>query len=285
LTRKPVRPIAYLARMSWICVLSRNARRFCITAIVFAAAMVLFPGCVTLYKPNTVYSPLLKERGELNVGAALGLSGGGLYNAQAAYAVTENVALMATGMYHRKQYGNDSLRDKLDIVHGEAGIGYFTTFGENKHGLFQCYGGSGYGISRDRVVPASINSPTLSADYVNIFLQPGIAYSSENFDVALDVRSNYVTLFNTHAFNYNQFDWWDSGFIIQNDTTLQFFNLEPTLTIKAGGRLKGMLQLGATVPTWHRDVYFAVNNASIFGYPLIKLSFGITYTFAFKRPE
>lgn len=62
----------------------------------------LFSGCVTLYKPNTINSPLLKEAGELNVGGALGISGSGLLNLQASYAPINRIGIMINGMYHTR---------------------------------------------------------------------------------------------------------------------------------------------------------------------------------------
>lgn len=258
-------------------------------AIKMAVTIILLilTGCVTLYKPNAIQSPMLKEKGELNATAALGLSGSGLYNLQAAYAKSEHLGIMANVMYHnRHTTSTDSsvnTVEKLNMLSGEAGAGYFTTFGVEKNGLFQCYGGAGYGFSTDRIYNANNPNPEVSAQHYNIFIQPGVAFTSRYFDAAFDMRANYVCLFNIHSYLYDKFEWWNTDFKFYNDTTVYFMNLEPALTLRAGGeKWKGVFQLGVTIPTINSDTYFSVNTSSMLGTPLIKLSVGVSYTLGRK---
>lgn len=246
----------------------------------------LFSGCVTLYKPNTINSPLLKEAGELNVGGALGISGSGLLNLQASYAPINRIGIMINGMYHTRRTStlnvSDSGIEKLNILAGEIGAGYFKTFGNNKHGLFQCYSGGGFGSANDRI--DRFYRPEVSAKYANVFLQPGIGYTGENFDISFDLRGNYVQLYHIYASFYSEFKFWNTDFRYHSDTSLNFVNLEPTVTIRAGGKsLKGVLQLGATIPTINSEAYYSVNTASQLILPLFKFSFGVVY--AFRKQE
>jgi hypothetical protein len=255
--------------------------------IVFSGMLLILTGCVTLYKPNAIHSPMLKEKGELNTSASLGLSGCGLYNLQAAYAKSEHVGIMADVMYHNRHTSSTDSSvttvEKLNMFSGEAGAGYFTTFGIGKNGLFQCYGGGGYGFTTDRIYNANQPKPELSAQYYNIFIQPGVAFTSKYFDAAFDLRANYVCLFNIHAYLYNKFEWWNTDFKFYNDTTVYFMNLEPAITLKAGGeKWKGIFQFGVTIPTINSDTYFSVNTSSMFGTPLIKFSVGVNYTIGKK---
>ncbi|MBK9637628.1 MAG: hypothetical protein IPO63_07360 [Bacteroidetes bacterium] len=249
--------------------------------ILFYGFIFLFTSCVTLYKPNVIHSPLLKEKGKFNSSASLGLSGCGLFNLQAAYAVSNHTGVLIDGMYHLKnQKSDDSSVEKLKMFFGEVGAGYFTTFGDKKNGLFQCYGGGGYGSTTDRIDNSMQNYPQVNAKYFNVFIQPGVALIDENFELAFDMRANYVNLFNINAYLYDQFEWWNTDFTFGSDTTLNFLNIEPTVTMKAGTKkLKGTLQLGLTIPTVNPNSYFAVNTASFFGFPLIKISFGANYAF------
>jgi hypothetical protein len=241
-------------------------------------------GCVTLYKSNAIHSPLLKEKGELNTSASLGLSGCGLYNLQTAYAISNHTGVMIDGMYHNRRFSSaDSSVEKLDMFFGEAGAGYFIPFANKKNVLFQCYGGGGYGISKDKIDNANQPNPEMNAKYFNIFVQPGLSFTSKYFEVAFDLRANYVRLFNIHAYLYEKFEWWNTDFKLYSDTTLDFVNLEPAITMKAGGgKLKGFLQLGVTIPTINSDSYFAVSTSSMLGAPLFKFSIGINYTFDLK---
>ena len=251
--------------------------------LVLIGFLLLTTGCVTLYKPNTVYSPLLKEKGELNTSASLGISGGGLYNLQAAYAITDHIGLIGDGMYHSRiaktNNSTDSGYEKLNIFFGEAGAGYFSKFGGEKNGLIQCYGGSGLGRTSDRIFNTSTPNPEVNAKYFNVFIQPGVAYTSKYVELAFDMRANYVQLYKIHSYLYSKFEFWNTDFHYYSDTTLNFVNLEPVITIKVGGdKLKGVVQFGATIPSIHPKSYFAVNNSALLLVPLLKFSIGISYT-------
>jgi hypothetical protein len=252
--------------------------------ILFLGMILSFSGCVTLYKPNSVYSPLLKAKGEANVSASVGMSGNGLVNVQAAYAVSNHAAIMVDGMYHNRESSDNSSVEKLNIFSGEVGAGYFTMLGANKNKLFQCYGGAGYGTSSDKIETTDQSNPEASARYFNVFVQPGVALiTRDNLELAVDLRANYVHMYNIQAYLYDQFDWWNTDFQYYSDTTLNFVNLEPTVTLKVGGKnLKGTFQLGAIVPTINSNAYYDVNTSSRLGFSLVKVSFGISYTFKKK---
>lgn len=248
--------------------------------ILFVTFLFL-TGCVTLYKPNPIHSPLLKKEGDLNTTASIGASGCGLYNFQVAYAPTNHLGIIMDGMYHYRSLNNaDSSVEKLNILFGEVGAGYFSTLGAEKNLLFQCYGGAGWGFTKDRMENTGQYNPEVTAKYNNVFFQPGVALVNPNIEMAFDIRINYVRVYDIHAYRYDQFEWWNTDYTFYSDTTLDFVNLEPSFTLKAGGeKLKGLFQLGVTVPAVNSNSYFLVNPYSLLGYPLIKLSFGISYTF------
>ncbi len=246
----------------------------CLWAIILTNS-----GCITLYKPNSLHSPLLKEKGELATEAAVGISGNGLYNFQTAYAVSNHVGVLANGMYHQRKTDNQSGGyEKLNIFFAEGGVGYFSKIAENEEGLFQCFGGGGYGTSSSRI-SGEASTPEVSAEFFNVFVQPGLAYIDEGYELAFDVRANYVRLFNIQAFLYDKFEWWNTDYIYTSGASLDFVNLEPAVTLKAGGeRLKGILQIGAVIPTVNAKDYFHVNTSSMLLAPLMKFSVGINYS-------
>jgi hypothetical protein len=249
-----------------------------IAQIVLLNTVLSFSGCVTLYKPNTVYSPLLKEKGEANASASVGLSGNGLFNVQAAYAVSNHAAILIDGMYHNRQKGDDkSSVEKLTIFSGEVGAGYFNTMGTNRNTLFQCYAGGGYGTSTDKIENSDQTYPEVSARYFNVFVQPGVALiTKDNLELAFDVRANYVHMYDINAFLYDQFDWWNTDFQYYADTTLNFVNMEPTVTIRIGGKnLKGTFQLGTILPAINSEAYYDVNTVSRLGISLVKIYLGL----------
>lgn len=251
-------------------------------AKIFSLGLVLIlTGCVTLYKPNVVHSPLLQEKGQFNTSAVLGLSGSGVANVQAAYAVSDHVGIMADGMYHGRRISDEeSVNEKLDMISGEAGVGYFRKFGSQNNLLFQFYTGGGYGTTSDVILYPDQPNPEANADFYNLFIQPGLAFTSKHFEIAFDLKANYVQLFNINAYLYDQFEWWNTDSKFRSDTTLNFMNLEPTITFKAGGeKLKLFLQTGLSLPTIHSDNFFSVNSESMLLIPLVKLSVGISYRF------
>ncbi len=252
--------------------------------ILLSGMLFILSDCVTLYKPNSINSPLLKEKGEFSTSASLGLSGSGLYNLQSAYAISDHTGIMLDAMYHNRHLNSaDSSVEKLNMLFGEAGTGYFTSFGNEKSGLFQCYGGGGYSFTTDKIDNSKQINPEVNAQYFNIFIQPGVAFIKKNFKAAFDLMINYVNLFNINASLYDKFEWWNTDFHYSSDTSLYFVNLEPTLTMKAGRRkLKGIIQFGVTVPSINSHSYFIVNNSSMLGFPQIKFSVGINYTFLNK---
>jgi hypothetical protein len=255
-----------------------------IMQILLLVMLLIFTRCVTLYKPNAINSPLLKEKGDINTTASLGLSGCGLVNLQTAYANSNHIGVLIDVMYHnRHRRSADSSVEKLNIFFGEVGAGYFTLFGNKKRGLFQCYGGGGFGSSSDKISNANQPNPVVNAKYINLFIQPGIAYTSKNFEFAFDLRANYVRLYNIHAYLYQEFEWWNTDFKFYSDTTIYFMNLEPTATFKFGKeQLKCFLQFGLTIPTINSDSYFEVNTSSMLIIPLIQFSIGVNYTFGKK---
>ena len=252
------------------------------TANLFSfGVLLIFTGCVTLYKPNAIHSPLLKEKGEFNTSAILGLSGCAATNLQAAYALLDHTGIMIDGMSHfRHTNKEESVDERLNMLFGEAGVGYFTKFGNPSNKLFQCYGGCGYGRTSDVIDYNDQPDPQAKASYVNLFFQPGVAIISNRFELAFDLRANYIQMFNINAYLYDQFEWWNTDSKFHSDTTLNFMNLEPTITLKTGGeKLKVLLQTGLTLPTINRSSYFGVSTTSLFLVPLIKFSVGVSYSF------
>lgn len=251
--------------------------------ILFCSSLT---SCITLYKPNTLNTPLLQEKNEALVGVGLGLSGNGLLNIQSAYAIGNQTALMLNGMYHTRS--NDSVNsgasgnEKLKMYTAELGLGYFKSLNEKKSGLFQCYSGAGFGYTEDKVQGNTLK-PYITANYANLFIQPGIAATNKNFDVSLDVKANFVQMFNVNSYLYTQFEWWNTDFVLHQDTSFNFINIEPALTFRLGdNRIKGFFQLGVILPVYNAENYFAINTSSYLLIPLIKSAFGLSYTFGRK---
>lgn len=243
----------------------------------FVLLLLTQAGCVTLYKPNAINTPLLKQQGDFKGTVGVGVMGNGLLNMQSAYGLTNHVGLMLNGMYHYKHSATDSvIIGKHNQYFGEAGAGYFTAFGARNNGMLQCFGGGGFGYTNDYYSHTDENHARSTATYYNYFIQPGIAYASETAEVAFDLRCNYVSIFNIR-----------SSDAFYNDTTFSFINIEPTLTLRAGGKkLKGFIQTGLTIPAYNSDAYFSANNANgfLFG-PIFKFSIGLNIALNLSKAD
>ena len=139
------------------------------------------------YLPNTIHTPLLKEKGEIR--ATLNTS-----NVQLAYAVTENIGIMANGQYSTMRQtttsGNEAEKDVSTQTVGEIGVGYFSPFGAN--GVFEVYSGGGYGQVHihSTLTGSAVRDydRTLNTFATKFFLQPSLGFSNTPFDLAFTPR-------------------------------------------------------------------------------------------------
>lgn len=257
--------------------------------IVISIAVSVFSlsGCTTLYKPNTVYSPMLENKGDLNITSSFSVAGSGLLNANAAYAISDRAGLMVNGMYHTYRekttyWSGNSTSDDLSIYSVEVAPGYNVPLSKDGNWHMQWYGGAGWGDTK--VSGSGYNDdptqpePYASANFYNFFMQPGIFLSKKNIRLGFDLRANYINMYDVTAQLYERFDWWNTEYTYVNNARLGFMLLEPTVTFKVGGQnLKAIFQMGGTVPTMNADDYYAVN--SVDNALPVKMAFGVSYTF------
>ena len=252
--------------------------------IPFLIMLMLLPGCLTLYKPNSINSPQLREKGEFSGTAAFGASGCGVMNLQTAYAPGNNFGLMLNGMYHTSNTTKgDSSTQNLDMLFGEIGAGFFQPF--NKHGYMQVYGGFGMGKTNADISGEGNPAPQIKANYFNIFVQPGVFFSSRYATLALDFRINYVKFYHLDSYKYSSFEWWNTDYGARGVNACSFMIAEPTATLKFGSEnLKLMLQGGITIPVVNKDSYFDINTSAVWGFPMFKFTFGVCFNFG-HTPE
>ena len=257
------------------------------TVIAISGITLMLSACTTLYKPNPIHSPMLTNKGEGHISTTLGISGTGLASMQAAYAVSDHIGIMTDGMFHYRETNYtdpyNSGQEILKIFSGEVGIGYFEKFGVNQKQLFQIYTGGGYGTTKAKITYINEPNPVISANFYNMYIQPGVVFTGNYMDLGIDVRMNYVNLFNVNAYLYDSFDFWNTNYNFTSDSTLQFVLLEPNFTMKVGSKhLKGIFQAGLTIPIVNADGYFATNSDVFYFAPVFKLNIGVSYVFGRK---
>lgn len=125
--------------------------------------------------PNVPSTPMFREAGEVYVGGHFNTKGN--LSGNLGIAVSDHIAVIANGStVNTGADNNDYFRQWI----GEAGVGYFTTMGQNNRQVLEIYGGYGVGNTKDHKQRASIYGYDLvesrELDFDKIFVQ--VNYSS-----------------------------------------------------------------------------------------------------------
>lgn len=149
-----------------------KASRVPVFILLLSVLLVMVTGCAPVYVPNAVHTPMLEERGDVQVGGRVGAFGGtrGL-DLQAAYAVTDKVGVSADF-----SHGDEQPDDPDFHLHqfGEMGIGYFNDI--SSFAQFEVYGGYGRGQAESEDTYTFFTTETIRAKgrYDRLFLQPAL---------------------------------------------------------------------------------------------------------------
>ncbi len=213
--------------------------------LIFVFTLAILNSCAPLYIPNVVNTPMLTEEEDFNASIHLGTSG---YDAQGAYAITENLAVMLNSSFI------NSTSDSTDSYHKhffvEAGAGYYKPIG--KYFLFDTY--AGYGIGRVNSYQSADIFLSYADTYVNrFFVQPSFSFVCPYFEAAIAPRTVMA-------------------FVSQSDVNQTGFFFEPTLVLKTGApSFKATAQVGLS---------FMLNEyENSFNYQPFIFSIGLQYSF------
>lgn len=210
-----------------------------------------------VYVPNTVNTPLLKEKNEIKGSVSFS-------NYQAAYAVTDHFGIMANGQYvNRSLLGMSENEGEDDIIDGdvrgglfEVGAGYFNAFDRRKRAIFEVYGGYGAGsfktIDDGYYHNGSVGNKTdyqVSTRFNKIFIQPAIGMSHKVVEASFASRISIIRFHDprmaTFAFEGNPEE--AANFMDLNKKWVPFY--EPTFTVRVGYKyVKALMQFTGSVP-------------------------------------
>lgn len=211
----------------------------------YVLLLLLAASCSPLYVPNTRNVPLFKQSGEFQA-AVFATTGGA--DVQAAYAVSDHVAVM--GNYSHGSVNKSSpLGDyKKKNSFGEVGLGYYKV---KRHSRFELFAGYGLGkaTSYDQYYFYSLNNDVIATGKFNrIFFQPSIGTNNRNFNLAFTPRLSWV--------KYTEFSA-PNNKTVTPDEKYQLF-IEPAVTGKfhLTGNLHGIFQLGLDIAS-PSEPYFA----------------------------
>ncbi|MCW5912713.1 MAG: hypothetical protein KIT62_16710 [Cyclobacteriaceae bacterium] len=225
---------------------------------------LLATGCSPLYIPNTRNVPLFREQGEVQ-GTIL-ISNGA--EAQAAVAVTDNIALMVNGSFLRQKISEPDNYTRSHVF-AEGGIGYYKANRRSRLEIFAGYGlGKGTSFAQYYFFTPTFGQKDLVATgkYSRIFIQPSIGQNNRRFNLAFTPR---ISIVNFSEFSSNDNDPANPT-AVHKPTEKPGLFIEPALTgrFPLAGNLQGMFQLGLNVP---------LKSDNYFDYVPLQVAFGIQF--------
>ncbi len=179
-------------------------------------------GCASVYVPSVRNVPLFTKRGEFQIQTSFGKGA----NANAAYAVTNHIAISAGAMY-----ANNKVIFKKDWrVHqsAEASLGFY---GNRKKLAFEVFGGYGVGkgISQEAysgcfLIFCSSSLDIAKSKYNKLFIQPSVGFKIKRIQLIGTMRVTYLN-FQTLSVRAYQSQPIESP-------VKTFFSIEPSFSIK-----------------------------------------------------
>jgi hypothetical protein len=218
--------------------------------------MLLLGSCsTTLYVPNTINAPLLKERGEVKINVNSN-------ELQADVAVTNHLALMANGYY--KDYKNGNYEHKGGM--GEAAIGFYKPMLEDPF-ILEVFAGAGLGnVSKSEMLGsgAETRAASFEAHASRYFVQPEVGYAGKAFDIALTSRFTFLKYNDFTSNNYTTeelaTDFLNDGYLTKH----MFAFTEPAVTVRLGWKwIKLQGQYGMAINVGGGNLRFPKNFSSL----------------------
>lgn len=210
--------------------------------------LIAAPGCRTVYESNTLNMPMMEKEGDFR--GTLDLN-----NLQLAYAATDNIGIMANGFYKSSSAGDDDSASNIEGegLFGEFGVGYFVRPEPNI--VVEAFAGFGAGkveVQENDKSAGNTAIKQLNASVSRFFVQPGVAYTSDYFDIGFAPRISFVGYGTPETQNYSASEM--AEYYPELDKTTWVF-LEPAITLRAGYQsIKGQFQIGRTFKLSSGDI-------------------------------
>ena len=225
------------------------------------------------YSPNTAHVPLLSQKGETKITAAIGTGANTEYTSgdvQLAFAATKNLGFMINGFTASKSEETDDNHEKGSGSYIEAAPGLFMPISSNAKWRAELYVGAGTGSVNNNYGISSYSKVGVT----KAFLQPAIGYKSKYFEMAFTPKMSFVSWKVKEDRVQADRDTYDKEEVDYIKRTPRFTAFEPSLIIRAGSEtVKG--QVGITF-----------SNANMQDYALTEellLSAGISFGIGQKK--
>ena len=220
------------------------------------------------YIPNVQNVPLLREKKEFH--GTLAVGGGqeiSTVEVQAAYAITDNLALMTN--FAGAKGGEKSNNNWGKGKYIEGAVGYYRPLDEFV--VAEVYAGLGVSNQHHQYGTAEYNNGTADLSFVKYFLQPSVGLTFKAFEIAVSTRFSRLSFLNVDnriTMDNPELHYVDA--LAQNKVSYLF---EPALTIRGGcENIKLQLQLSSTKNLTHPNLQFEKSNISL----------GVFFTFPIK---
>lgn len=219
--------------------------------IIILSVSILLQGCKTAYVPNTINVPLLQEQGELKINIDE-------RDIQGAYAVTENIGIMANGYGKYQNSGNN--RSNSYLV--ELGGGYFQNV--FRTWTFETFAGAGTGKIIFEDFDSSGNSiKKYSADVAKFFLQPSLGIAGKYSDFAFTFRFVCVKYYGVDTEHYTDSLLVSDKLYALNRRPIWAF-AEPALTLRGGYKgVKLFAQIGHSYKLMKSEMNYSSSIANL----------------------
>jgi hypothetical protein len=175
---------------------------------LFIAVVLMATSCAPTYIPNLRNSPMFTGKGEVQLNAQVGNG----YNAQGAWAISENFGVIANYSYLKRTIDSDNPQDYRKHTIGEAGLGYFKNYESMFFEIFAGYG-EGQGYSDDSYF-FSTSSTFASGNYKRYFIQPAFGLNKKRMFVSFVPRISIV--------DYTEFAQGSNRFVVNEDPSVFF---------------------------------------------------------------
>lgn len=221
--------------------------------------IVLFTSCTHYYYgPNSGNIPLLKNKGDVRIAAAVASSDETSgYELQSAYAFVKHFAGMFNFYYadggESTTSSQTTATETGNGVYAELGAGYFSPINKSNW-IFEAYGGAGTGTVNNTY---GLNEAS-KVGVFKIFMQPSVGYTTSNgvFNVAVASRFSHVHLrikeLNLSGNNPGEVE---NIYNIKNEPNIVYW--EPSIVFRLGFNETIKLQLQATSSTALKSKYYS----------------------------
>ncbi|MFT2008199.1 hypothetical protein ACMA1I_05950 [Pontibacter sp. 13R65] len=206
-------------------------------SLFYMLLLLLASGCSVVYTPTMQNVPLMQEKGDLKM--VLNPN-----NLQAAYAVSDHIAVMANGSYNRTKWTISDSSNTTPHTYKpyrynlEAAVGYYRPVIEKV--FMEVYGGAGFGHTHLHNHPIFVGNTSdepeeqhrlFSADNRKIFIQPTIGLSEDVVELSISSRL-VAQQFRNVSTTYS--DWYLEHNQLANVDQHTHLFVEPCFTLRVG---------------------------------------------------